>query len=131
LAHRVTSFKVFTGDPAAAATWCATLFGGKTQSFDPHHTLMMVDEGAGMDGGVLHRQTLCAEKGSPINAFACTIGADDHHVHLAKADRAGAELGAPNIASPDIGWTASVHGPFDNIFCRRQDDPSAKQGESP
>lgn len=123
---RVVHFEVHSDNPERAVAFYEKAFGWRFQHIpEIDYWMIMTGDGPGIDGGLVRRRGPRPELGQPVNAFVCTLGVDNVDASVAAATAAGASVGVPKMAIPNVGYVAYLHDPEGNIFGVYQEDRSA------
>jgi predicted enzyme related to lactoylglutathione lyase len=105
--QRPVHFDIYTSDPQRAINFYQQVFGWKFTEYMPgfYWLIKTGEEGTrGIDGGLGVREGAAPVKGSPANAFVCTISVPNVDETIAAVQRAGCEITQAKHVIPHVGW---------------------------
>lgn len=119
---RPVHFEIPADNVERAIQFYETLFGWKFTKWEGPMPYWLITTGEaaepGINGGMMQRM-------HPGQGVVNTVDVQDVDASLAAALANGAELAAPKMAIPGIGWLAYCKDPEGNVFGMMQTDPAA------
>ena len=127
---RPVHFEVHADDPTRAIAFYESVFGWRFIQWDGgpmEYWLIMTggDDEKGIDGGLMRRQGPPPEEGAAVNAFPCTMIAEDVDATERAINEAGGVIVVPKMTIPGVGFVIYAKDTEGNIFGVMQSDESA------
>lgn len=127
---RPVHFDVHADDPPRAMAFYEAVFGWRFVHWDGgpmEYWLIMTggDDQKGIDGGLMRREGPPPEEGAAVNAFPCTMIAEDVDATERAINEAGGVIVVPKMTIPGVGFVIYAKDTEGNIFGVMQSDESA------
>jgi predicted enzyme related to lactoylglutathione lyase len=119
---RVTHFELPADNPDRAIRFYSDVFGWNFQKWEGPMEYWMIEtgkEGAGIDGGLMRRET-------PESALTSVIEVDSIDESIKRIEQKGGTIVVPKSSIPSVGHVAYFHDPERNLLGVFQPDPLAK-----
>lgn len=111
----------------AVRTFYENVFGWTFEKFGDvdYWVINTGDEPAGVNGGLLPRNSPAPKEGDGVNAYVAVIGVGDCQEYFDRALAAGGTEAMPVTAMPGVGILAYVKDPDGNLFGIIQPEPGS------
>ena len=133
---RVMHFEIYASDVEKIAKFYTDVFGweitewvlpGVEMADENRYWLVGTgpDSEAGINGGMLIRQSDLPKDKQPVNAYVCIIDVDSIDEAIENVQKAGGQITVSKMVVSGMGWSAYCKDPDGNIFGLMEEDENA------